>query len=385
MEKKLPHFTLLLLCMSVVACGERSRGNPEPITETSSLPIIVGDLDWKDVSNLDPTHAVRKNADAVGDVSLPVMGSRCTGFLVAENVVMTNQHCVPSAFYAQGVKVSFKHEEGVDKKDWKTYDCSEFIGNDNKHDYALLKCQGMPGKEFGVVTFSDKIDMDKIYIIQQNCDYYNNANCDWSKKVSYGDVLGTKTNWAGGLDIIHNADTLGGSSGSPVFDQDTHKVVALHHAGYGNNGKGRGVENYAVRIKELLVDLNSKFPDILKDQTPSKDPKRVEVEEPNNSQVTATEMSLGQFAESEITSEDHDYFKFKINNDRQVKLLIEFTHQVGDLDMVLMDSQNKVVARGHSVNDNESAETNLKPDLYTLIIYGYRGAQAPYRLSLEAL
>lgn len=246
---------LLLLALSIViivsSCGQQNQNGDEVLGSS----IIVGDLDWKEVTSLSSTHPIRVNSKAVADIDLPVMGSRCTGFMITEDILMTNQHCIPSSSYARGVTARFNHELNVQKSDIEEFDCSTFIGNNEELDFALLKCSGSPGRKYGVVSLSADAERvgASVYVIQQNCDYYSKSDCDWTKKYSLGSITKVADEYS------HNADTLGGSSGSPVFSNSSNKVVALHHAGYGNNGMGRGYENYAVPMSKILPVLKTRF------------------------------------------------------------------------------------------------------------------------------
>ena len=66
-----------------------------------------------------------------------------------------------------------------------------------------------------------------VYVIHQNRDDNTTFGCAPTKKYSPGYIL--NANYSS-TDASYNADTLGGSSGSPVFSATTHEVVALHHS-----------------------------------------------------------------------------------------------------------------------------------------------------------
>ena len=53
-------------------------------------------------------------------------------------------------------------------------------------------------------------------------------------------------------DFTHTCDTVGGSSGSPVFNE-TGDLVGLHH--YGFNEGGFWTENRAIRMKRIVDKL----------------------------------------------------------------------------------------------------------------------------------
>jgi len=378
---------LLLLGVLVLAtsCGKQDQANSGPAALMDSN-IIVGDLDWREITDLYSSHPIRQAGKAVGDVDLPAMGSRCTGFLISEDVFMTNHHCIPTPSHARGVTVAFKHEKGVSERNYEKYDCSTFIGNNRELDFALLKCQGQPGAKFGFVTLDSdqKSKNHEIYIVQQNCDYYSNRSCDYTKKFSKGKITAVRDSYT------HNADTLGGSSGSPVFSQDSNEVVAIHHAGYGNNGRGRGYENYAVPMSKIVPYILTNFPQVdlgggSSDggDTGGSD-QGEEEDDDNDTRAKATKVSTSFSKSKKVDdSTDVDYYKFTIRKSRTMTVKMSFSHRAGDLDLKLYSSAGKLVAKSESTSNVESFAKYLKSGTYYIKVYGYRGATGDYKLSLK--
>jgi V8-like Glu-specific endopeptidase len=362
---------VLISSLFLFSCGRQEgaiAGNP------IGSSIIVGNVNWKEISSLSMSNRVRLNSNPVGDIEIPAVGSRCTGFLISPSVLMTNQHCIPSSGYAQGVKVSFNHLKGVEKGGREFFICDTFLGNNKKLDFALLECQGRPGDKYGVVQLDNK-EMkveESIYVIQQNCDYYAKRNCDWSKKYSNGKIKKIEE------ELAHDADTLGGSSGSPVFSWDGHKVVAIHHAGYGNNGMGRGYRNYAVPMRLIIPYLAEHFPNlgIGGSSGGSKN-------SDNNSMATAFKLKLNSKAKGVISNKsDQDYFTFSLDKRKKVVIKLSLASNSGDLDLYLGDKKGKTLAKSESASKNEKLEGYLKAGTYYVLIKGYRGAKGSYSLGV---
>jgi V8-like Glu-specific endopeptidase len=194
-----------------------SKGNTKPL-------IIIGDNDWIDYRETgnDPQDA---NELITAQVKIPAMLSSCTGFLINENTLMTNNHCIGSASAAVNVTAVFRDENGVRT----TYTCNEFIMTSAVLDFTLVRCLNSPGQKYGWAGLSDtQADVGtQVYVVQENCDYVANPRCIINKYVGYGEALQSQK-----FRLYHDADTLGGSSGSPIFSQDSHQVIALHHAGW---------------------------------------------------------------------------------------------------------------------------------------------------------
>jgi hypothetical protein len=220
--------------------------------------VIVGELDWQDAASL-PAGVVRTASRAAGYVSIPEMRSRCSGFLIGRDVVMTNHHCVPDASAAVGVVVNFTYETTWDQTG--AVRCDEFIGASQTLDYALLRCRGTPGDTFGSLSIDDRTLSPNraIALLHQQCDFYANQACPPTKKVSPGKVTGVAGNR-----ITHDADMLGGSSGGGIIDPTTGAVIAINnaHVTRGTTG-GRGTTNIGVPMSLIVPDIRARFPDVL--------------------------------------------------------------------------------------------------------------------------
>ncbi len=366
--------TFLSLATLLASCGG-GKADPSGEFQTTTSSIIIGDLDWEEISVLKSGSLEQKNALAVAHVDLPVMGSRCTGFLISDDVVMTNQHCIPTLAHAKGVTVSFEVIAGVPKGSEKRFDCSEFIGNNQALDFALLKCKGNPGRQYGKVELTEEPVQvgEPVYVVQQNCDYYSKRDCYYTKKISFGEVSHIKGN-----SYTHNADTLGGSSGSPIFSQDTHEVVAIHHAGLGNNGQGRGLENYGVSMSEIVSHIKENFPAVLgavSAPAPSKPS--------NDTPEGAMAMKLGTTYKGSIGStKDVDFFKFTLSSSSSVKIELNISTKA-DLDLYVVNSNEQILARSEGTSSKEQIKGTAAAGTYYVLVKGYRGAQGTYRLKVS--
>jgi V8-like Glu-specific endopeptidase len=388
LNKLLTLITLTTLFYLLVGCHPNGQGSMGVASGRSAQSeVIIGTLDWQELPSATNDGAVLANGAAVGDLRIPSQYSRCTAFLINSDTVMTNHHCIPNAQSAVGVKLYMRHEEGVASEDQEIYQCDTFIGNNRALDFALLKCEGTPGDRWGHVTLSsDPVQVeDQIYVIHQNCDYYSDRQCDWSKKISNGTVSAI-----GETELTHNADTLGGSSGSPLFIAESDAVVAIHHAGYGNNGSGRGYENYAVSMEQIIPELQASFSDVELtiagvggdddvDPTAPTDPF-----EPNNSIATASPVELPlSSGPMLITQGDSDYFAIDLDQRSSLTVRVEFFHADGDLDIKLVDQDGQRVALSNGVTDLEEIAKDLDSGRYYLVVYGYKQAENSYEISVE--
>lgn len=247
----------------LTACGVSEPGVDElPDSDalaTTESTVIVGSVDWVSTNSLSGTPATRANA--VAYLSIPQKGSRCTAWLVSDDVIITNNHCIARSTEATGAKASFNYIDGVSSTQRIWYSCSTFLQTWKDLDMTALRCAALngqlPGQVYGKLTVSstNAATNDSIYVIHQNCDYKTDSSCVPNKKYSPGKIL--NANYSS-TDASYDADTLGGSSGSPVFSATTHEVVALHHYGFNGDTLGRGTHNSGVRatlIKNALAGI----------------------------------------------------------------------------------------------------------------------------------
>jgi hypothetical protein len=255
------HFFISCLAGGLVACGatgeEWGDGEQDQLG-TQEAQVIVGSVDWTSAASLTGLKADR--ARAVGYLDIPARGTRCTAWLASEDTVITTNHCIATASEAVGARVSFNYDDGVGSPTW--YNCSTLVKTWPTLDMAALRCapvnNQLPGQAHGYlrVASSDAATNSSLYIIHQNCDYYSSLGCAPTKKHSPGTILSA---YYSSTDASYNADTLGGSSGSPVLSENSHEVIALHHYGFNGNSSGRGTHNSGVRashIRTALLDIN---------------------------------------------------------------------------------------------------------------------------------
>lgn len=188
----------------------------------------------------------------------------CTGFLLSENLVITNEHCLPRQMTedCDGLVVHFGYETGTQRME--KYQCVEVVLKNYPLDYALLRISGNPGTEWGVLELNVSRELcqgEKLFVIQhpggrpkqialQGCTVANSP------------VQGRQANpredipYTPPQDFCHTCDTEGGSSGSPVFDERG-LVVGLHHYGFPPNAEIR--LNQAILFSEILASFPSEI------------------------------------------------------------------------------------------------------------------------------
>ena len=152
-------------------------------------------------------------------------GSAGSGFLVDDNLLITNHHVLPTKTFAQNAVVQFNYQKtagGLDApiENFKFAPLDVFETS-KEDDWTTVRVEGDPNQKWGALKLirTDPKVRDRVNIIQhpgggpkQIALYHNVVVFVGSNRLQY------------------LTDTLPGSSGAPVFNSDW-RVVALHHSG----------------------------------------------------------------------------------------------------------------------------------------------------------
>lgn len=210
----------------------------EPITKYSDDDLIWG------VSRAVAKLSIVKKLSEEESRLIP-----CTGFLIRDELLMTNQHCVEIDTTCENTQAIFGYDE-YQSADIEQYSCKRVVAEDFETDFALLELEGSPGEKWGTLQPVDQAidDDEKIFIVQHpNGEPKQIAieNCNVAGAIVDG--YGTDT------DMAHTCDTRIGSSGSPVF-LPIGAVIGLHHREPDEQGEF-AEKNRAVRMKLILEEL----------------------------------------------------------------------------------------------------------------------------------
>jgi V8-like Glu-specific endopeptidase len=179
-----------------------------------------------------------------------------TGFLVGGNRLLTNHHVIPSADVAAKSQAEFNYEEEVDGTIKRTHGYrlkAATVRAAKELDYCMVEVEEKPGgpplASWRQVAF-EEAQMpnpgEHVTIIQHPEGGPKQIAVTANQVVN---VFGAR--------LQYTTDTLPGSSGSPVFN-DQWRVIAVHHAG-GNlvkNDRGdRMFANEGILIRDILRDI----------------------------------------------------------------------------------------------------------------------------------
>ncbi|SMX38390.1 trypsin-like serine peptidase [Maliponia aquimaris] len=234
-----------------------------------TLEAAFGAYNNEFIATYSPNSVFARMGRAVGrlDVATDAGVFPCTAFLVDDDLLMTNHHCVPGilenprakATAIVGVQfVAGYLNEGIEEGSERFIVNPVPVETSKPLDYTLLRIVGAkPGQTYGTLALvADAPDDNAPFWIighpMGEAQRISREKCRANAPALSDDR------------VLHTCDTLPGNSGSPVIDASSQKVVALHHA-----GSARNSVNYAVPMADILRNSG-----VLKAAAPAAEPDR---------------------------------------------------------------------------------------------------------------
>ncbi len=208
---------------------------------------------FEPVSELDPKDGLAALARPVGRVDIVLrntrtgqqVGASCTGTLLPGDTVLTNHHCLPQSGDLTPVKASILMDYlTLDGKGSRRFEIDpKPLEFDARLDYALARVAGNPAATYGTARLSgEAVPGSRSMLVIHH-------PLGRPKVMSRFRCFALKDQ-AEGMDLRHRCDTLGGSSGSLMFDASV-AGIALHKEG-GLDPKDPTSFNSATRLTAIL-------------------------------------------------------------------------------------------------------------------------------------
>ncbi|MEA5467724.1 trypsin-like peptidase domain-containing protein [Spirulina sp. 06S082] len=177
-----------------------------------------------------------------------------TGFLVAESLLLTNNHVLEKRELLSGAIFRFNYEENFRGEaqavdEYRAKEKGIFQTNSDL-DYTLVELENTPGRKWKWLRLREREIRrnNRINIIQ----HPGGQPKQISLQNNFVQYIGENV-------VQYVTSTLNGSSGSPVFN-DSWEVIAVHHAG-GDipepTTQRRYFRNEGILIERILADLPS--------------------------------------------------------------------------------------------------------------------------------
>jgi V8-like Glu-specific endopeptidase len=198
----------------------RGTDGPEDIREK-----IIGENTLRHVNYLELALEAAKAVVHLCVTNHQGQQSLGTGFMVASDMIMTNNHVIASETEASTTEYSFNYQLGRDGKLLEVALAQAmpkglFYTNPDL-DYTVIQLANAPGSAFGYLKLNAALvhKDDRVAIIQHPGGHLKKISMQ-NNFVAYADRQV----------VQYTTSTLPGSSGSPVFN-DKFEVVAIHHSG----------------------------------------------------------------------------------------------------------------------------------------------------------
>jgi endonuclease G, mitochondrial len=197
---------------------------------------------------------------AVGRIVLPVTGGNRlgSGFMISPRLLLTNNHVLESEVQASNAGIEFDY---FAREDGATGPVERFslqpevlFVTDVALDFSLVAVtpvndQGNEVRDRGWIPL---LGPSGKAVIGERVSVVQHPNGDPQKVVLHDN----KVTDIDGAFLLYRADTMGGSSGSPVFNINW-DLAALHHAAVGNANEGIRISSIVTHLKSLQSQENA--------------------------------------------------------------------------------------------------------------------------------
>lgn len=201
--------------------------------------------------------SIENTCQSVGRIEVtghPLLDWIGTGFLVAEDIIMTNRHVAVEFCrrrnggqweFEPGIKPRIDYAEEFGMPESSEFAFEEVVGVHKTFDLALLKVanespHGSSPPEPLVLSSGvpDEIEGRMVYVLGYPAWDGRRNDPDIMRRI-FSDIYGVKRLQPGAVIRVltqerlfhHDCSTLGGNSGSCVVDLETSQVIGLHYSG----------------------------------------------------------------------------------------------------------------------------------------------------------
>jgi lysyl endopeptidase len=191
----------------------------------------------------------------------------CTGWLVAgsnSSTMVTNNHCVDNQTEVSTVQARFNYQRttcgGSTTATTTTYAGGTFLRTSSSLDYTLFTLQGNPEATWGEYSATSKSPTVGLTINFPQHPGGGLKRIAWWKDSAHTlrcNVSTVNANYGGAAansQMGYSCDSEGGSSGSPIMDAGTGRIIGLHHFG---GVSSNPCLNSATQIKNICPHAGS--------------------------------------------------------------------------------------------------------------------------------
>lgn len=240
--------------LDVPASASRVINNWKGIDNTADIKEkIIGENTLRDIYILNLALEASKAV-----VRIDTSEGLGTGFMIAPDLLMTNNHVIKTQEIAQKSDFSFNYQLDINGKECPTQTIGAFADGvfytNEELDFTVVNLKNVPNFGKSLILNSKLMRPDdRVAIIQHPGGHL--------KKIS---IQNNFVAYADNKVLQYTTSTEPGSSGSPVFD-DNFQVIGIHHSGGmlpEPSTQRRYLRNAGTSAIALLSDLKNNAPEI---------------------------------------------------------------------------------------------------------------------------
>ena len=193
-----------------------------PNNSDDVFTVVIDEPDFLPINFLQKGLILQK---CVARILLP-SGGCATGFLITPNLLITNNHVLPSREIARIAKFLFNYQDDVtDREELPSeYSANAEIYYSNSRmdcDFAIVGISGNPGNQWGYTSLLSHVQTE----VGKNCIIIQIPEGMRKQIVIHNSIIVE----FGPRVLKYTADAVSGSSGSPIFD-DFWRLIGVHQS-----------------------------------------------------------------------------------------------------------------------------------------------------------
>lgn len=225
-----------------------------------SIPQALWAHDMKSITSVGPD--IQRVGRSVARVRIKknIGEGLCTGFLLTDNLLLTNFHCIATAREAINSWADFGYNQRGRKYDTYKVSKLECVNYRDALDYAIVRVDGHPGQKFGHIGIPQdrptQFSPDDLSLLLIE----HPAGGPKMVSITQCQVVGVTIPSIDAdfpSDFGHHCDTLGGSSGSPIFSPTKFDLRGLHHIGFEETAKPGPLVNQGIYLGLIFSDIQA--------------------------------------------------------------------------------------------------------------------------------
>jgi len=239
-------FTIAAKETVVIRLDKIARSSPPIVKQAINPP----DEREKMIDQGDDLRFLGRSVVLIRYINDRLKQATCTGFLISADLVLTNNHCLSKNIEVKSALFDFDFD--VEGSVQLSLRAKKLLVTSVPLDFSVLRLSAATDRRPLRLAQTTNLNPPMPLVLIQHPGgepkQVSIKGCRLVQTLVEG-VRGSRA------DFSHSCDTLGGSSGSPVFSIMLDEVIGLHHLGFESGSKF--LKNQAVQIGDILEFLKT--------------------------------------------------------------------------------------------------------------------------------